>query len=171
MQDFLIFTTAAEAEAKKSGKPVRKIVWTPDPYPRASLYLGSYFNEIGQPDRAILELNKGLALLPDEPHLLSEKGAALIAEHRWVDALAVYDRGIALTGLEDKDRARLYRGRGFCLTEQHLYDDAEVAYRESLKLAPGNQTAEAELKYIKGVRDGAAPTATQLQIPGGPPKQ
>jgi tetratricopeptide (TPR) repeat protein len=95
--------------------------------------------------------------------LLSEKGAALNTLRRFEDALAVYNKGLTL-GLEDTDRARFYRGRGFSFTELGKLDEAEKAYRDSLTCEPGNQNAENELRYIAQKRAGALSTPIALGL-------
>jgi tetratricopeptide (TPR) repeat protein len=145
-----------------------------NPYIRASFYLGSYYNEIDKPLEAMRVLDAGLALpqpAPDmavgdhRPPMISERGAALGKMKRWADALADYDMGLKLTGLQDKPRALLLRGRGFALTEMGRLDDAEKSYRDSLAADPNNPTATRELGYIAKLRAGGAPKATQLQAP------
>lgn len=140
----------------------RTFVCRGNPYPSAALYLGSFFNEINQSDQALAALDIGLLAAPGSPGLISERGAALMNLHRWPEALANYDRGLKLENLAPEDRARLYRGRGNCLTETNQLDAAEAAYRASLQLAPDNALAKNELIYIAGLRAGAAPTASSL---------
>lgn len=143
-----------------------------NPYPPLALYLGSYYNETQHPEDALRVLDKGLALsavagmdLGDHrPVLLSERGAALIALKRWPDALADYDEGLKIEDLKPTDAARLQRGRGFALTELGRLDEAEAAYKESLKLVPDNDVAAHELAYIARLRAGAAPTASALKL-------
>jgi tetratricopeptide (TPR) repeat protein len=155
------------ASSGKSGSSAR-VEAQDNPYPGIGLCLGSYYNEIGKSDDALRVLNEALALDAVQsgglglgehvPLLISEKGAALNALKRWPNAIAAYDAGLAINGLEAPARALLYRGRGFALTESGRLDDAEASYRESLKLEPGNSRAESELEYIARVRAGQPPT-------------
>jgi tetratricopeptide (TPR) repeat protein len=147
----------------------KEVVWVEDPYPRAALYLGSYYNETSRPADAIVALDKGLSAAPHNVSLLSEKGAALIAAHRWAEALTTYRAGLDYQGdlldkLANSDRARLLRGQGFCLTELGRLDEAEASYRESLKIEPNHGGAMHELAYIQGLRNGATPTQTGLVV-------
>lgn len=145
-----------------------------NPYPMISLYLGSYYNEVGKHEDALRVLDEGLALRADTksdlgehlPFQYSERGAALMALHRWEDALADYDEGLRIGKMADENRARLLRGRGYALTELSRLDEAEQAYNDSLRLTPGNPLALNELKYIARLRAGGpkAP-AGQLTIP------
>jgi tetratricopeptide (TPR) repeat protein len=164
---------AANKGAAKPGKTVAVI----NPYPRISFYLGSYYNEVGDPADALRVLDAGLALPTamgarlgqTRPMMVSERGAALIGLKRWDDALADYDDGLKLEGIHDADRARFQRGRGFALTELGRLDDAEAAYRDSLKFDPGNVRAEGELHYIAGLRAGRPATPGVLVMPNAPP--
>ena len=132
------------------------------PYQTMSLFLGSYYDEIGRPQDALRVLDKGLALsaLPGvnlgahRPYLVCERGAALNGLKRWNDALANYDDGLKAGNAPALVRAIMYRGRGFDLTELNRLDEAKAAYEESLKLDPGNSVALHELAYIAGLKAG-----------------
>ncbi len=140
-----------------------------NPYPSAALYLGSYFNEIGNPQEAASFLQAGLIAAPTSPLLISELGASLESLHRWPEALADFERGLGVDNLADNDRARLLRGRGFVLTELNRLDEAEASYRQSLTLAPGNGVALHELAYIASLRVGAKPTQGKVILPNAGP--
>lgn len=165
-EEMLVALTAAAADKNAAGW---QTVAVNNPYPLISLYLGSYYNEIGKPQEALRVLDKGLTLFAVQgmalgahrPLLISERGAALASLKRWPDALADYDEGLAIEGLKDSDRARLYRGRGFALTELGRLDEAAQAYRDSLKLDPDNKIALGELDYIAKLRSGGD------KVPGG----
>ncbi len=76
----------------------RDAVAVRDPYPAISLYLGSYYNEIGKPRDALRVLDAGLSLYhmkdyisllgETRPGLLVERTAALTALRRFDDAIA-----------------------------------------------------------------------------------
>lgn len=148
----------------------KKLTGVSDPYPLISLYLGSYYNDIEKPDDALRVLNTGIAVTDTDglglgEHdslLVSEKGAALNALKRFDDAATVYKDGLKLASDTDRDRARLFRGVGYALTELGRLDDAESAYRKSLLCEPGNAHAENELKYIAQLRAGKTATAGAL---------
>jgi tetratricopeptide (TPR) repeat protein len=176
MADTLLSLTAVASEKMEAARVpphTGDTVALHDPYPMVSLYLGSYYNEIGKPLEAIRALDSGLALstkggiyVGDHvSYLLGEKGAAFGSLKRWPNALAAYDQGLALPAVPDGSRARLYRGRGYALTELGKLEEAEQAYRDSLTIEPGNPRAEAELKYIAGLRAGKQPVASAgLQV-------
>ena len=167
--------TAAALSILGAKKDVRMVAMA-NPYPLLSLYLGSYFDEVGKPDQALRVLDAGLKLSPltgvqlgkTVPALTAERGAALAGLKRWQDEVDNEDAGLKLEGASDKMRALLYRGRGFALTELGRLDEAEAAYDQSLTLEPGNPRALHELQYIAGLRAGNKPTEgtmTPLQPP------
>lgn len=162
----------ATAAASKTSK-AKHVVAVQNPYPEIAFYLGSYYDEIGNPEQALRVLDAGIASLGSmalfvgtsdhRPGLVVERGAALNSLHRSADALANFDEGLKLDGVSDFMRATMYRGRGFALTELGKLDEAEASYNESLKFAPGNAHAEQELRYIAGLRAGKQPTKTYLE--------
>jgi hypothetical protein len=157
---------AMEAKERK----FTKITSVPSPYPRISLYLGSYYNDVGMPREALRVLNAGIAISDvdgmglgeHDPVLVTEKGAAFQALKQYDDALATYRSGLKLVSDDDRDRARMFRGIGYSLTELGRLDDAEGAYRKSLLCEPGNARAEDELRYIAQLRAGKPATPGTL---------
>jgi len=166
-------TLAALAGAATQG---RKAVAVRNPYPLISLYLGSYYNEIGQPVDADRVLAAGIALYEGHgglgdtlPRLIGERGVALGSLKRFDEALAVYDQGIALPEIRDPDKARMLRGRGFVLTEMGRLDEAEAAYHESLKLDPNSEIAKGELDYIARLKADGPKVPSSIATPGAAP--
>jgi tetratricopeptide (TPR) repeat protein len=169
---------ALSSAALDKSKAPNSIQALQNPYPSIALYLGSYYDEIGKPADAVRVLDLGLSTFSEPgvdlgahiPILLGERGAALNILHRSSEALASYDRALAVPDQPDTDRARLQRGRGFSLTELNRLDEAEAAYKDSLKLEPGNERAEHELNYIAQLKSGVAPTQGYLATvkPGQP---
>ncbi len=159
------FTLRIVAEAAQAKTSVR-VVRLADPYPTAAALIGSYNDETGHFDEALAALDKGHAIAPSDANVTIERGAALSALHRWADALADYSDGLAALGPDGPPTLRgfLLRGQGFTLTELKRYDEAEAAYRESLKVDPNHGVATQELAYIARVRGGGAPTATGLFV-------
>lgn len=163
----------AAATAKNSPVAGRKVVAVQNPYPIAGLYLGSYYDEIGRPEDAIRVIDEGMNSAPitgvdlgeHEPVLIAERGAALTALKRWPEALADYERGLAISNLPPRAEAILLRGRGFALTELGRLDEAEKSYRDSLTYEPGNARAHSELEYIARLRAGGSREATGIDIP------
>lgn len=158
-------------------KGASKAVAVDNPYPLIALYLASYYDEVGKPEEALRVLDLGLSksavsgieLGESRPLLLVERGEALAALKRTTDALADFDEGLKIDNLEPHVHAHLYRGRGFALTELGRLDEAEEAYRTSLRLDPDNPTALQELDYIAALRKGAMPTAPAMKSIQPPP--
>lgn len=138
--------------------------------------LGVYYDEIGKFEDGVRVLDQTLALSPDPAArkgetmggMLIEKSFALTELKRYDEALSVCDEALAIPTLTVKDRSRAYRGKGFVYTETDRLDDALAAYRESLKVEPGNPRALNEIRYIEGLKAGGkkVPSTT---IPLGNP--
>lgn len=164
-------TAAALAGAIKSGGG--DVTALANPYPPMAMVLGSYYVETGKFKEALAALDAGLALSPlpkarlgeSVPDLISERGVVLTHLKRFKEAVANFDIGIALKAMDGKARARLYRGKGFALTEMGQLDEAEAAYKASLKLEPGNKIAKGELAYIAGLKAGKGPMGAVLTMP------
>lgn len=145
-----------------------------NPYPIMGLILGSFYVETGEPKEALEVLDAGLTLspLPEDrlgrtvPDILAERGIALGQLKRWKESLASYEAGLAVRDMDKSMRAVLHRGRGFALIEMERLDDAEAAYKTSLKFAPGNELAKKELAYIASLQAGAKPLDQTLISPG-----
>lgn len=146
-QDFLAQTILVLAQASMANKSL-SVSRGFNTYPMASLLLGAYADEKGRFADGIALLDKGLALQPDNPGLMSEKGFALNKLNRPRDALAMYEAGLKVSLLTEPSRARMLRGKGYALIELHRLDEAEKAYQAALKLEPGNALTQGELKYI-----------------------
>jgi len=155
------------------GNHPRKVVAVPNPYPVMSLYLGSFYDDIGKYEDGIRVIDLGMRLRAESdlrlgdslPLLIAERGAALNGLKRWDDSLANYDDGLKITGMSDENRARLFRGRGFALTELGRLDDAEEAYKNALKLKPDDARSQNELKYIARLRAGGLAEPGTISLP------
>jgi len=168
------------AAAQSGGMPGARVVAIQNPYPMASFFLGTYYNEIGRPQDALRVLDAGIAL-PAAPMgsdsgqvqqmLLGERGIALAALKRFDESLASYDRALAIRGLDNEQRGVLLRGRGFALIELNRLDEAEQAYSDSLAIDPNNPRAQQELTYIQRLRAGGprAPVELFTRMPGMTP--
>jgi tetratricopeptide (TPR) repeat protein len=105
-------------------------------------------------NNALLNLNKGLALEPDQPTLLYEKANLYYRLKRYEQAVQLYTNLTqAKNCLPNLHRARAFRGLGETLTALGKFDDAEMALYQSLKFDPDNKKAISELDYIDQVRN------------------
>lgn len=154
-----MLAVAASNEGKK-GSEQNKAVAVINTYGTAAFLLGTLAVERRQPEEALIWLDRGLAFQPDNLMLVTEKGSALVLQHRFAEALAFYDAqpplDIMATLANPDGEARVQRGRGFCLTELNRLDEAEAAYVKSLELEPDHGGAKAELAYIRKLKAGGA---------------
>lgn len=139
----------------QAGEPAPRILRAEyNTYGYASFLLGSFWNEIHEPAKAVAALDRGLVLQPRNGLLIGERGAALAALRRFDDAMASYDPWLAAGIGSPLQRALILRARGFALIELNRLDEAEHDYLESLKLEPCHAGARHELAYIAGRRTG-----------------
>ena len=154
-----MLAVAAAADGKAS-QGENKAIAAFNTYGTAAFLLGTLAVEHRQAEEALVWLEKGLAFQPDNLMLVTEKGSALILQHRFVEALAFYDARPPMDMLDilanPDGEARIERSRGFCLTELNRLDEAEAAYLKSLELEPDHGGAKAELTYIRKLKAGGA---------------
>lgn len=143
----------AEAQAQGGARP-KSVQVGYNVYPLASLLLGSYWNEVHEPAKAVAAMDRGLALQPRNGVLVGERGTALADLKKFDQAVASYDAWLASGTGTDLQRARILRARGFSLIELNRLDEAEQNYLDSLKLEPCHAGARNELAYIAGRRTG-----------------
>ncbi|HTM80858.1 tetratricopeptide repeat protein [Asticcacaulis sp.] len=92
---------------------------------------------------------KGLINDPNYHSLIMEDTLTLAALHRSPEALGQLDAYLARNpDLPDAQMANALRKRGYVLVELERWDEAETAYKDSLKLEPDDETAQSELEYI-----------------------
>jgi tetratricopeptide (TPR) repeat protein len=167
LEDCLI--AMAAAAAKKTPTGPKRAACVDNPYPTAALMLGSYLDEVQRREEGLAMLDRGLVFDPNFPPLVAEKGAALNMLHRPAEALAVYQAGLArIHPISDRMRGAMLRGEGFALVDLKRYDEAEAAYRESLKADPDHGHAAQELDFIARARSGVAPTGPSTFDAGVP---
>jgi tetratricopeptide (TPR) repeat protein len=163
----LVAAGAAEAAEKANGGQAGGRVETAlNTYGLAAFLLGSRAIEMRQPEEALAWLDRGLAFQPDNLRLVNEKGAALLLQRRFADALALYDaqppQDALAKAAEPDVEARLLRARGFVLIELVRLDEAEAAYKAALALEPDHGGAKAELAYIRKLRAGGPKQAVEI---------
>ena len=155
-----VLMAVAVSAKGEAGQKAGKAVAVTNTYGMAAFLLGSLAVEKRQPEEALVWLERGLSFQPDNLMLVTEKGSAMILQHRFAEAIAFYDAQPPLdflAGLANPDaEARILRSRGFCLTELNRLDEAEAAYVKSLELEPDHGGAKAELDYIRKLKAGGA---------------
>lgn len=128
------------------------------PYPLLAFIVGWIAFENEDFQSAHDAYAKGLLNDPDFNSLIMEDTLALAALHRSPEALAQLDAYLARNpGLPDEMTANALRKRGYVLIELERWDEAEAAYKESLKLEPDDETAQGELEYITANRPSGRP--------------
>jgi len=157
-QQFTALSLLAMVQAANEKRPAH-VVREFNTYPLAALMMASWCNEQKRPDEAIRWADIGLGMQDDEQQLRAEKGYALNQLRRPAEALATYDLALKDGMVANPTRAILLRGKGFSLIELRRLDEAEQAYNDSLKLAPGNRNAQSELQFIAQQRAKAQAAA------------
>lgn len=119
---------------------------------------GYAYNEMARYDDAVVELKKALVLAPFDAQYNVEIGYSYQQLHQWDNSLEHFKTAAAfapITVPEDEVApltCKALRGRGYDLVELHRYDEARAAYKDCLKLIPGEPKSLGELKYIDEVK-------------------
>ncbi|HEV7691581.1 MAG TPA: tetratricopeptide repeat protein [Hyphomonadaceae bacterium] len=158
--DTLLALVTASTQDKGS------VVAVNNPYLQIGFLLGSYYVETGDNQNAVRALDAGLVrpgvLIGDMgdmlPMLLMERGTALGQLKRHADAVASYERVIAMVNLPPALKAGALRGRANNLIDLGRLDEAEADLRASLQISPNHPLALNELKYIEELRAGKSKT-------------
>ena len=123
------------------------------PYPLLAFVVGWVAFENEDFQAAHDAYAKGLLNDPNYDSLIMEDTLALAALHRSPEALGQLDAYLARNpDLPDALQANALRKRGYVLVELERWDEAEAAYKDSLKLEPDDETAQSELEYITANR-------------------
>ena len=119
------------------------------PYPLLAFVVGWIEFENEDFQSAHYAYAKGLLNDPNYHSLIMEDTLTLAALHRNPEALGQLDAYLARNpDLPDAQMANALRKRGYVLVELERWDEAETAYKDSLKLEPEDETAQGELEYI-----------------------
>ncbi len=105
-----------------------------------------------QNDRALLDIDSGIAIAPDLGDAYIDRGAVSIALGRYEDALADLNKGIDLGPHRPQvayyDRAIVFEQQGDI---RSAYND----YKKALEAAPDFEPAQRELKRFRVVHNGS----------------
>jgi tetratricopeptide (TPR) repeat protein len=124
-------------------------------YSRAYYLIAYAYLELKDVKKADTNLDRALALEPDSPVLLAEKGTLNQISGRPDLAVAFFQKAIDSKACKlDKELGKSYRGLGVSLIDLEKLNEAEQALYTSLKYSPNNQTAIGELNYIDKLRGG-----------------
>lgn len=105
--------------------------------PAGCTLVASLMVDLGRAAEALPYVAAGLRLAPGEPALLSAAGRVYQALGRWSDALAVFDRALAVGATADR-----HRDRGWALHKGGRFADAIADFDAALQLDPGDADAE-----------------------------
>lgn len=165
--EFVHFITWQQEHGQASKD--KSIQWLGNAYPRAHYYMGYICVKQKKFERAIEFLDKGLALEPTNPKFIFEKAQALIHSGRLSEGMELYEQVNEIgPHVCARDLAVAQRGKGFVLIELGQLDDAEAAFRASLKHEPDNEIARNELLYIEHLRQGGAATFAEAVSSSSP---
>lgn len=162
---FCAFWDTVEMNRCIREQPDRVVIPCFPSYSRAYYLLGFIAIEKGNAERALVQLNKGLALQPDHPVILLEKATVLSMRKQPEEAYECYV-------LAEKPNfastlnilARALRGQGVALIDLNRLDEAEVCLRNSLKYEPDNKVAMNEIEYIRRLHSGEAAPDAEVKI-------
>jgi len=160
-EEFFRYTASKATDKRQKGD----IVWVGPSYSRALFLLGMLDAEERKYDEALVWLDKALALEPDHPAILGEKGFVLSTTKRHKEAIEAYRQGLERDWAPQAEIARLMRGIGVCLVDLKQLEEAEAWLKRSLELDPDSVVARKELEYIKGLREGKGSGEIEVQSP------
>jgi WD40 repeat protein len=143
----------------------KDIVWVTRSY--SKLYYKLAFEAIERKAYydALEAVAAGLQLEPDHPMLLCERGLALSQLGQYDAARDAYQQALlAREWAPPSVLARAMRGEAVALIDLNQLEEAEARLNMSLRLDPGNSTAENELIYIEYLRQGGSKDAKGIIV-------
>ena len=122
-------------------------------------YLKGYaLLDLGQISEAKSQLQRAVALSPQNSQFLSELGHIYQVEKNWKLALETFQRAESAAtefsppNVQNAELGRAWRGMGFVYVELNRLDDAEAMYRKCLELDRNDAAAMRELGFVQGVK-------------------
>jgi tetratricopeptide (TPR) repeat protein len=105
-------------------------------YWSAQLRVAANFDEMEEVDAAISTLERLAAQHPDRPEPVITLGDVLRQHKRWGEAIAAYDRAMAIVGPPRRELWGLYYSRGIALERDKQWARAESDLLRALELEP-----------------------------------
>jgi tetratricopeptide (TPR) repeat protein len=102
----------------------------------AQLRIASNYDGLGRLDDAIHTLDAATAKYPDRPDALIELGDILRRHSHWTEAIAAYDRALAVVGKPGRGDWPLLYARGIAEHEANEWPRAEEDFEHALALDP-----------------------------------
>ena len=122
-------------------------------------YLKAYaLLDLGRLAEAKAQLERALALAPQNAQFLSELGHVYQLEKDWKQSLATFERAESAAQQFSPERARnaelgrAWRGMGYALVELGRLDDAEAILLKCLDLDGNDALAMRELVYVRNAK-------------------
>lgn len=160
------FETKADFQRFLTQSGLTNAIWLDWSYKQAYYFKAFVATELNEHEQALRLLDKVLLLSPDDVGALLEKGNIYNITGRPRSGLEQCRKAYDLVKDVDARKAmaaRALRGMGYAYVELRRLQEAEDAYRDSLKLDPENRIALEELTFIGALRNKTAPR-------GGPGK-
>jgi tetratricopeptide (TPR) repeat protein len=142
-----------QAANSKKAAVVLKPTWADAYYLRAYSLI-----ELGRAEDAKQSLNSAVALSPQNSQYLSELGDLYSRGKDWKTALALFQKAADAAGFsppaqKTAELGRARRGIGYVYVEMNRLDEAEAIYSQCLELDPNDRKAQAELQYVRRLRE------------------
>jgi tetratricopeptide (TPR) repeat protein len=157
----------------RANTPERPILVIGSAWAAAHWAEGYAYNSMAQYAKAKRELEKALALSPENSKYTSELGFAYFKENNWTKALDLYKKAEQDSNLAPPSNTHVrcvaLHGKGSILEAMRQLDAATAAYQACLKLDPADRMSRDELTYIRDLRHGRSwsPPATFITGAGG----
>ena len=102
----------------------------------AQLRIAANYDQLGRLDDSIHELDSAATQYPDRTDALVELGDILRRHERWTEAIAAYDRAIALVPKPGRGEWPLFYARGIAEHEADQWPRAQEDFEHALSLNP-----------------------------------
>ena len=116
----------------------------------------------GNTDAAVVAMEQITRLHPDRPEPFARLGGLLRSQHKYVAAVAAYDRAVALIPKPDRKDWPLFYERGTTLERAHDWPRAELDLLRALDLAPDQPFVLNYLGYSWAEQGKNLPRARQM---------
>ena len=122
----------------------------------------SLADQIGQPDDALHQLEQIERDYPNRPEPYINQGDILRIQHRYAEAVAAYNKAMALVGTPTRLDWPLFYDRGIALEQSKDWPRAESDFLTALKLAPDQPYVLNYLGYSWTEQGRNLPRARQM---------
>lgn len=116
---------------------------------------GYAYGEMARYDDEQADLEKALALAPNNAQYSNELAYVMMRKRAWDRSMALYQAGYANAGISSSSddsahqmQCTSLRGQGYVLVERQQLDEAEAKYRACLAIIPDEPKSLGEIDYI-----------------------